>query len=430
MDIFSKKIISAKKRQNENKMKNNNINNKKIKDKKNKKDQIHKKEEIPEDAYIDGLSFTAKSGGTYILAISKNDVTTFAKVNVTADSFRLIDSFENETFTFDEYPDEVGGNASLSKEQVFDGETSVKLEYDFDRDIQIRGAYIVLNEEAIIPEEATHISFYVYNDGYKDEMIKVKWKDANDQTKLAVIQDNISHEGWQEIKYDVKYYGPNGALVKKERIKYGQYASSAAYDISGYKFIDWYTSTSYQSLFNFNNPITGETNIYGKYATKKTGSYSANLSAGTYKVNCTGELVGKIEITTYYYITQTSAPKQSSSYTLSNGDTFTFYYNSSVSYSYYYCGTSSNITITEMPKSTSGKFGTYSAGTYKVSCTGNVSGTIKITLDYNIPGGGVHRTEDIYVSNNGRFTIPYDSTYCTYSYSYTGSSGSISISKV
>ncbi len=163
----------------------------------------NKKEEIPEDAYVDGLSFTAKSGGTYILAITKNDITTFAKVNVTSDSFRLIDSFENETFTFDEYPDEVGGNASLSKEQVYDGETSVKLEYDFDRDIQIRGAYIVLNEEAIIPEDATHIAFYVYNDGYKDEMIKVKWKDANDQIKLAVIQDNISHEGWQEIKYDV-----------------------------------------------------------------------------------------------------------------------------------------------------------------------------------------------------------------------------------
>ena len=274
---------------------------------------------------------------------------------------------------------------------------------------------------------STFVRYGYTLDGWVDEN-NVKY--GLEDLLVNSVPNDVLYAVWKEIKYDVKYYGPNGALVKKESIKYGQYASSAAYDLSGYKFIDWYTSTSYQSLFNFNNPISGETNIYGKYATKKTGNYSTGLSAGTYKVTCTGDLVGKIDITARFYISQTSAPQQSSFFTLSNGDTFTIYYNSSIEYSYYYFGTSSNISITEMPKSTSGKFGTYSAGTYKVSCTGNVSGTIKITLDYNIPGGGVHRTEDIYVSNNGRFTIPYDSTYCTYSYSYTGSAGSISISKV
>ena len=75
--------------------------------------------------------------------------------------------YKNESFSFDEYPDEVVGNANLSTEQVYSGKTSVKLEYDFNQDIQIRGAYIELNNPITIPKNALSLSFWVYNDSDK-----------------------------------------------------------------------------------------------------------------------------------------------------------------------------------------------------------------------------------------------------------------------
>lgn len=162
-----------------------------------------KQKEIPTDAQINNQTFTAKTPGDYVIAFSKGDITSYAVVTIAAQKAITLDNFEKETFKFDEYPDEVLGNATLSTEEVYSGKTSVKLEYDFNQDIQIRGAYIELLTPLTIPKDATSLSFWLFNDSYKDEQVKIKLKDANGNTKLIVLQDNISHQGWKEIKYDL-----------------------------------------------------------------------------------------------------------------------------------------------------------------------------------------------------------------------------------
>ncbi len=89
---------------------------------------------------------------------------------------------------------------------VIHGKYSAKLEYDFDRDAKVRGAYICLDEPVVVPKEATFLSFWVYNDEEKDEKLKVKAIDGNGHTRLIIIQDNIIHEGWQEIKYGLSSF--------------------------------------------------------------------------------------------------------------------------------------------------------------------------------------------------------------------------------
>lgn len=162
-----------------------------------------KQNTIPEDAKIENHTFTAKTAGEYLIAFSKGSITSYATIAVSSQKAITLDDFETQTFKFDEYPDEVKGNATLSKEQVYSGKNSIKLEYDFNQDIQIRGAYIELNNPLTIPKDATSLSFWVYNDSYKDEKLKIKIKDAAGATKLIVLQDNISHEGWKEINYDL-----------------------------------------------------------------------------------------------------------------------------------------------------------------------------------------------------------------------------------
>ena len=163
-------------------------------------------EEIPQNAYFKDLKFYTDKSGVYILKISKGDCTTFAKVTVGSQNFVLVDDFEKEDFTFDPYPDEVGGSTVLSSYQYYDGKHSVLLQYDFDVDTKVRGAYIVFDEEKIIPKEATRLAFWVYNEEAKDEQLKIKAIDGNDQIKTIILQDNIIHEGWAEVELDLSSY--------------------------------------------------------------------------------------------------------------------------------------------------------------------------------------------------------------------------------
>ncbi len=158
---------------------------------------------IPEDAVFENLIFKTETSGTYIVSFSKGYCTTYAKIDVGSQKFVTLEDFEEQHFTFDPYPDEVGGNTTLSDVQAHEGKRSVKLDYEFDRDVKVRGAYIVFDNPITIPKEATQLAFWVYNDAEKDEKLKVKAIDANGHTKLIIIQDNIIHEGWQEIKYNL-----------------------------------------------------------------------------------------------------------------------------------------------------------------------------------------------------------------------------------
>lgn len=162
-----------------------------------------KQNAVPEDANISNNIFNVQTYGDYILSFSKGNIKSFALVSVTKPKAIVLEDFESETFKFDEYPDQVIGDASLSTEQVYSGKTSVKLEYNFNQDIQIRGAYIELNDPIIIPKDALSLSFWVYNDSYKDEKLKIKLKDSKGNTKLILLKDTLSHTGWKEINYDL-----------------------------------------------------------------------------------------------------------------------------------------------------------------------------------------------------------------------------------
>lgn len=159
---------------------------------------------IPSDATIsEDFVFTAKTAGEYILSFTKGEITSYALVSVDSQQETVLDDFESQTFSFDEYPDEVKGDAYLSKKQVYSGNSSVCLEYDFRQDIQIRGAYIELNEPYTIPEEATSLGFWVYNPADQEVKLKIKVKDAKGAYHLIVLQDAITHTGWKEVVYNL-----------------------------------------------------------------------------------------------------------------------------------------------------------------------------------------------------------------------------------
>lgn len=160
---------------------------------------------IPKDASLKENTFTATTAGDYIISVSDKDIKTYALVTVSGKTKTIIDDFEKVNYKFDPYPDEVIGSAERTKEESHEGKYSCKLSYDFNQDIQIRAAYIEFNDDGIdIPETTTEIGFWVYNDSKKDEQIKLKIKDVNNNSHLIVVQKGITHEGWQEFKYSLK----------------------------------------------------------------------------------------------------------------------------------------------------------------------------------------------------------------------------------
>ena len=160
---------------------------------------------IPKDASIKENIFTATAAGDYIISVSDNDIKTYALVTVSGKTKTIINDFEKVNYKFDPYPDEVIGSAERTKEESHEGNYSCKLSYDFNQDIQIRAAYIEFNDGGIdIPETTTEIGFWVYNDSLKDEQIKLKIKDVNNNSHLIVVQKGITHEGWKELTYSLK----------------------------------------------------------------------------------------------------------------------------------------------------------------------------------------------------------------------------------
>ncbi len=163
-------------------------------------------EKIPEDATFENDVFKAETSGTYILSFKKGLCTSYAKVVVNYQKFEQIDGFEKESFTFDPYPDEVTGSTAVSTEFKYEGNSSVKLEYDFNKETKVRGAYIVFNSPLVVPKEASSVAFWIYNESYKDEKLKVKMIDGNGNVKILILQDNIPKTDWKEVTFSVSNY--------------------------------------------------------------------------------------------------------------------------------------------------------------------------------------------------------------------------------
>jgi exopolysaccharide biosynthesis protein len=149
--------------------------------------------------------YTAGGSGDAIISVSSGNAKSYALVSIKGKIATLVDNFEDENYIFDPYPDAVGGSASKSSAKVHSGKFSAKLSYDFNTPDRIRAAYIEFKNKGLdVPEGVTDISFWVYNEGEKQDDLKIKMKDANGNYHLIILQSNITHSGWKEIYYSLE----------------------------------------------------------------------------------------------------------------------------------------------------------------------------------------------------------------------------------
>jgi exopolysaccharide biosynthesis protein len=206
---------------------------------------------------LDGNVYTCGESGDAIISVSGGNAKAFALVTTKGKIATLANGFEDENYIFDPYPDAVGGSAIKTSNEVHSGKYSAKLSYNFDTPDRIRAAYIEFKNKGIdIPEGTTDLSYWVYNEGDKQDYLKIKIRDANGNYHLEVIQKGITHSGWKEFNYSLKNIPLPAKLTDI-------YIAQDNVDIksSGYIYVDdlyfYKSSTAANSTTKLPNDIKG-----------------------------------------------------------------------------------------------------------------------------------------------------------------------------
>ncbi len=147
--------------------------------------------------------FTPKSEGEHIISVSAGKATAYARVIVGKKiTETILNDFETENFFFTSYPDVVSGKVGLTDKEVYDGETSAKITYDFTTTDATRAAYLRFNDGISIAEDVEKINFYVCGEDEASDYIKLKLIDAKGVTQLVTAQKSVPDK-WTKVTVDL-----------------------------------------------------------------------------------------------------------------------------------------------------------------------------------------------------------------------------------
>ncbi|AZU64689.1 S8 family serine peptidase [Neobacillus mesonae] len=85
-----------------------------------------------------------------------------------------------------------------------------------------------------------------------------------------------------ESKYKVKYYNGNSIVKTDEVVEDEKANAPAAPKKSGYTFIGWYKDAKLTSKFDFNQPITADTNVYAKFVKNLAAPATVKAASADY----------------------------------------------------------------------------------------------------------------------------------------------------
>lgn len=92
---------------------------------------------------------------------------------------------------------------------------------------------------------------------------------------------------WEKSKYTVQFVSDHGSFAD-QTIEYGETIDTDKLtipEVEGYTFIGWYTDDTYDTEFDFTQPITGDTKVYAKW------EKNAPVLPDTYALNVSGAFV-------------------------------------------------------------------------------------------------------------------------------------------
>lgn len=121
-------------------------------------------------------------------------------------------------------------------------------------------------------EVTTHLPLELGNNTFTLELIDI----AGNKTMKEI---NIFRG---ESKYKVKYYNGSTLVKSEEVVEGGKTKAPANPSKSGYTFIGWYKDAGFKSKFDFNTPITVDTNVYAQLVKNPAAPTSVKAASADY----------------------------------------------------------------------------------------------------------------------------------------------------
>ncbi|MDR2867242.1 MAG: endonuclease [Acholeplasmatales bacterium] len=167
-------------------------------------------------------------------------------------------------------------------EYVFDVNTPIRNDYNLnakysaqieDGEILIRvyGLNLSLLLEETIPVNSSYLitynttlAGYVFVGWFYDSNYTIPYTVSTLSTTTNIYGQWLV-TGSQDL-YTVNFYGPTGQVFSTSQVISGNKinAPTSTY-VAGYVFMNWYTTSAFTTVFNFNLAITSNTNIYGRW---------------------------------------------------------------------------------------------------------------------------------------------------------------------
>lgn len=180
----------------------------------------------------DGVFIANRKNGASLVTIKAGEIEIKAAV-VVGSTWNTKTSFETEKISFSAYPETAKGTVEKNSDIVYDGNSSVKLNYSFPASTVTQAAYSVFEGISILDERESKTALFVYGDN-SNLLLKAKLIDAKNNSYNISFTDNIDFNGWKELKADL----PKGMTypVKIERIYVASLKTDK--DISGSIYFD------------------------------------------------------------------------------------------------------------------------------------------------------------------------------------------------
>ena len=132
------------------------------------------------------------------------------------------------------------------------------------------------NDPGTLSEEG-----YTFDGWYADENRTIEF----DFTK-PIKSNTTVYAKWTAKDYEVSFITEHGKTPTSQNVKYnGTATNPGELTEDGYTFIGWYTDDTYDTEFDFTQPITGDTKVYAKW------EKNAPVLPDTYELNVSGAFV-------------------------------------------------------------------------------------------------------------------------------------------
>ncbi len=183
-------------------------------------------------SFNDGVFISNGKSGSSLVTIQAGDIEIKAAV-VVGSTWNAKTSFETEKVSFSAYPETAKGSVEKNSAIVYDGNSSIKLNYSFPISGVTQAAYAVFEGITILDEREGKTALYVYGDN-SNLLLKAKLVDAKNNTYNISFTDKIDFNGWKELRAEL----PKGMTypVKIERIYIASLKTDK--DISGSIYFD------------------------------------------------------------------------------------------------------------------------------------------------------------------------------------------------